>query len=156
MPRRKSSTKRKAVGDPRYNDYEVAKFVNLLMWNGKKSLSYSIFYDAMDIIKEKTNQEPLEVFKKALNNVKPKLEVRARRVGGANYQVPVEVPSFRSLALAIRWMVSSARKRKGKPMSGKLADEIMEAFKGEGPSIRKKVETHKMAESNRAFAHYRW
>lgn len=156
MPRRKRAKKREIEPDPKYNDYEVAKFVNKLMWDGKKSLAYKIFYTAMDIIKEKTNQDPLSVFKKALNNVKPKLEVRPRRVGGATYQIPMEVPPHRSLSLAIRWIVESARSRKGKPMALRLVDEILEAAKGEGPSVKKKEDTHKMAEANRAFAHYRW
>jgi small subunit ribosomal protein S7 len=156
MPRRKRAEKRKIEPDPKYNDYEVAKFVNKLMWEGKKSLAYKIFYKAMDIIKEKTKEDPLSVFKKALNNVKPRLEVRPRRVGGATYQIPMEVPPHRSLSLAIRWIVESARSRKGKPMAERLVDEILEAAKGEGPSVKKKEDTHKMAESNRAFAHYRW
>jgi len=156
MPRRKRAEKRIIEPDPRYNDYEVAKFVNKLMWDGKKTLAYKIFYTAMDIIKEKTNQDPLTVFKKALNNVKPRLEVRPRRIGGATYQIPMEVPPHRSLSLAIRWIVESARNRKGKPMALRLVDEILEAAKGEGPSVKKKEDTHKMAESNRAFAHYRW
>jgi small subunit ribosomal protein S7 len=156
MPRRKRAEKRKIEPDPKYNDYEVAKFVNKLMWDGKKSLAYKIFYKAMDIIKEKTKEDPLSVFKKALNNVKPRLEVRPRRVGGATYQIPMEVPPHRSLSLAIRWIVESARSRKGKPMAERLVDEILEAAKGEGPSVKKKEDTRKMAESNRAFAHYRW
>ncbi|MCM8766634.1 MAG: 30S ribosomal protein S7 [Candidatus Omnitrophica bacterium] len=156
MPRRKRAEKRIIEPDPKYNDYEVAKFINKLMWDGKKTVAYKIFYTAMDIIKEKTNQDPLTVFKKALNNVKPKLEVRPRRVGGATYQIPMEVPPHRSLSLAIRWIVESARSRKGKPMALRLVDEILEAAKGEGPSVKKKEDTHKMAESNRAFAHYRW
>ncbi|MCM8785218.1 MAG: 30S ribosomal protein S7 [Candidatus Omnitrophica bacterium] len=156
MPRRKRAEKREVETDPKYNDYEVAKFVNKLMWDGKKTIAYKIFYTAMDIIKEKTNQDPLSVFKKALNNVKPKLEVRPRRVGGATYQIPMEVPPHRSLSLAIRWIIESARNRKGKPMALRLVDEILEAAKGEGPSVKKKEDTHKMAESNRAFAHYRW
>jgi len=156
MPRRKRAEKRIVEPDPRYNDYEVAKFVNKLMWDGKKSLAYKIFYKAMDIIKERTKEDPLAVFKRALNNVKPKLEVRPRRVGGATYQIPMEVPPHRSLSLAIRWIVESARSRKGKPMAERLVDEILEAAKGEGPSVKKKEDTHKMAESNRAFAHYRW
>ncbi|MGC8976078.1 MAG: 30S ribosomal protein S7 [Candidatus Ratteibacteria bacterium] len=156
MPRRKRAEKREIKPDPKYNDYEVAKFVNKLMWDGKKSLAYKIFYTAMEKIKERTKNDPLSLFKKALNNVKPKLEVRPRRVGGATYQIPMEVPPNRSLSLAIRWIVESARARKGKPMAERLADEIIEAAKGEGPSVKKKEDTHKMAESNRAFAHYRW
>jgi small subunit ribosomal protein S7 len=156
MPRRKRAEKREIKPDPKYNDYEVAKFVNKIMWDGKKSLAYKIFYKAMDIIKEKTKEDPISIFKKALNNVKPRLEVRPRRVGGATYQIPIEVPPHRSLSLAIRWIVESARSRKGKPMAERLADEILEASRGEGPSVKKKEDTHKMAESNRAFAHYRW
>jgi small subunit ribosomal protein S7 len=156
MPRRKRAEKREIKPDPKYNDYEVAKFVNKIMWDGKKSLAYKIFYTAMDIIKEKTKEDPLSVFKKALNNVKPRLEVRPRRVGGATYQIPMEVPSHRSLSLAIRWIVESARSRKGKPMAERLAEELIEASQGQGASVKKKEDTHKMAESNRAFAHYRW
>ncbi len=156
MPRRKRVEKRKIEGDPKYNDYEVEKFINKLMWDGKKSLAYRIFYEAMDKIKEKTNQDPLMVFKKALNNVKPKLEVRPRRVGGATYQIPIEVPSHRSLSLAIRWIIGTARSKKGKSIVDKLVDEILEASRGEGASVKKRDDTHKMAESNRAFAHYRW
>lgn len=156
MPRRKRAEKREVKPDPKYNDYEVAKFVNKIMWDGKKTLAYRIFYQAMDIIKERTNQDPLSIFKKALNNVKPKLEVRPRRVGGATYQIPMEVPPHRSLSLAIRWIVESARARKGKPMAYRLAEELIEASQGQGPSVKKKEDTHKMAESNRAFAHYRW
>jgi small subunit ribosomal protein S7 len=156
MPRRKRAEKREIKPDPKYNDYEVAKFVNKIMWDGKKSLAYKIFYTAMDIIKEKTKEDPLSVFKKALNNVKPRLEVRPRRVGGATYQIPMEVPPHRSLSLAIRWIVESARSRKGKPMAERLAEELIEASQGQGASVKKKEDTHKMAEANRAFAHYRW
>ncbi len=156
MPRRKRAEKREIPGDPKYNDYEVAKFINKLMWDGKKSIAYKIFYTAMDIIKERTKEDPLVVFKKALNNVKPRLEVRPRRVGGATYQIPMEVPPHRSLSLTIRWIIESARARKGKPMALRLVDEILEAAQGQGPSVKKKEDTHKMAESNRAFAHYRW
>jgi small subunit ribosomal protein S7 len=156
MPRRKRAEKREIKPDPKYNDYEVAKFVNKIMWDGKKSLAYKIFYTAMDIIKEKTKEDPLSVFKKALNNVKPRLEVRPRRVGGATYQIPMEVPPHRSLSLAIRWIVESARSRKGKPMAERLAEELIEASQGQGASVKKKEDTQKMAEANRAFAHYRW
>jgi len=156
MPRRKKIIKRKKIGDPKYNDYEVNKFVHCLMYEGKKSLAYKIFYKSMDILKSKGNEDPLAIFKKALNNVKPKLEVRPRRVGGATYQIPIEVPTHRSLSLAIKWIISSARARKGKEMAERLVEEFLEAAKGEGPSVKKKEETHKMAESNRAFAHYRW
>jgi small subunit ribosomal protein S7 len=157
MPRRKRTGRSEEIsGDPKYNDYEVSTFINLLMWDGKKDLAYKMFYNSMDIIKSKTNEEPLSVFKKALSNVKPRVEVRARRVGGATYQIPVEVPSKRSLALAVRWMIKSARARKGKSMAERLVDEFIESAKGESPSVKKREDTHKMAESNRAFAHYRW
>jgi small subunit ribosomal protein S7 len=126
------------------------------MYDGKKSLAQRIFYDALDMIGEKTKEDPLSVFKKAMNNVKPKLEVRPRRVGGATYQVPVEVVPKRSTSLAIRWILASARARKGKPMVERLVDELLEASRNEGPSVKKREEMHKMAESNRAFAHYRW
>ena len=126
------------------------------MEDGKKSVTSQLFYDALDIIAERTKEDPMSVFKKALENVKPKLEVRPRRVGGATYQIPVEVPSRRSLALAIRWMIKSARARKGKGMAERLVDEFLDAAKGEGASVKKREDTHKMAESNRAFAHYRW
>ncbi|HOL21817.1 MAG TPA: 30S ribosomal protein S7 [bacterium] len=156
MPRRKRAGKRELKGDSKYNDPEVFAFINVLMKDGKKSVACRRFYDAMDIIAERTKEEPLSVFKKALNNVKPKLEVRPRRVGGATYQIPVEVPPRRSLALAIRWIIEAARSRKGKGIAEKLVDEFLEAAKGEGTSVKKKEDTHKMAESNRAFAHYRW
>ncbi len=156
MPRRKRAGKQRITGDPKYNDYEISKFVNLLMLDGKKNLAYTIFYESLDIIKEKTDQDPIAVFKKALGNVKPRVEVRARRVGGATYQIPVEVPAERSLALAIRWILSNVRARKGKSIAEKLVDEFMESAKGEGASVKKKEDTHKMAEANRAFAHYRW
>jgi len=156
MPRRKRVIRKKLIADPVYNDFEVAKFVNSLMKDGKKNLAYQIFYDALSVVNQRTKEEGLAIFKKALNEVKPKLEVRPRRVGGATYQIPMEVPPARSLALAIRWILESARARKGKPMAERLAEEFLEASRGEGPSIKKREETHKMAESNRAFAHYRW
>ncbi|MGI6595527.1 MAG: 30S ribosomal protein S7 [Candidatus Ratteibacteria bacterium] len=156
MPRRKRAEKRELKGDFKYNDLEVFAFINVLMEDGKKSVTSQLFYDALDIIAERTKEDPMSVFKKALENVKPKLEVRPRRVGGATYQIPVEVPSRRSLALAIRWMIKSARARKGKGMAERLVDEFLDAAKGEGASVKKREDTHKMAESNRAFAHYRW
>ena len=156
MPRRKRVIKKRIDEDPRYNDYEIEKFINKLMWDGKKDLAYRIFYDMMDQIKEKMNQDPLPVFKKALNNVKPKLEVRPRRIGEATYQIPIEVSPHRGLSLAIRWIVETARSKKGKSIVDRLVEEILEAYKGEGASIKKRDETHKMAEANRAFAHYRW
>ncbi|MCM8818618.1 MAG: 30S ribosomal protein S7 [Candidatus Omnitrophica bacterium] len=156
MPRRKRAEKKIVSPDPKYNDYEVAKFINKLMWDGKKTIAYKIFYTAMDIIKERTKEDPLVVFKRALNNVKPKLEVRPRRVGGATYQIPMEVPPHRSLSLAIRWIIESSRAKKGKPMVMRLVEEIIDASQNQGASVKKKEDTHKMAESNRAFAHYKW
>ena len=156
MPRRKVTHKKIMLPDPKYNDLEVARFITALMVDGKKSLAQRIMYSAFDLIQEKTKEEPISVFKKALGNVKPKLEVRPRRVGGATYQVPVEVVPKRSIALAIRWMLQSSRARKGKPMTERLVEEILEASRNEGPSVKKREEMHKMAESNRAFAHYRW
>jgi len=135
---------------------EVAKFINGIMRDGKKSTAMQIFYGALDMIHEKTGEDPLVVFKRGLTNVKPRLEVRPRRVGGATYQVPQEVPSKRSMALAIRWILAAARARKGKPMMERLVEELLEASRNEGASIKKREEMHKMAESNRAFAHYRW
>lgn len=156
MPRKGSVSKRKVPVDPRYGDLTVAKFINSLMYDGKKSKAEKIFYDSMDLIAEKTGKDPLEVFLAAMDNVKPGIEVRPRRVGGATYQVPMEVSSFRRQSLAIRWVLSSIRKREGKSMTEKLSAEIMEAAEGRGGSIKKREDTHKMADANRAFAHYRW
>lgn len=156
MPRRKYKSRNILLPDPKYNDLEVAKFINSLMVDGKKSLSQKIMYRCFELLSERTKEDPLTVFKRALNNVKPRLEVRPRRVGGATYQVPVEVAPKRSLALAIRWIIQSARARKGKPMYERLVEEIIDASKNEGASVKKREEMHKMAESNRAFAHYRW
>ncbi|HOJ31560.1 MAG TPA: 30S ribosomal protein S7 [bacterium] len=156
MPRRKYKPKEAISPDPKYHDFEVARFINSLMVDGKKTLAEKIMYKCFDLLSEKTKEDPLTVFKKALNNVKPRLEVRPRRVGGATYQVPVEVPPKRSLSLAIRWILQSSRARKGKPMCERLTEEIIDASKNEGASVKKREEMHKMAESNRAFAHYRW
>ncbi len=155
MPRKGRVTKRKITPDPRYNDLIVAKFVNCVMRKGKKSLAESIFYDSLDIINKSTKKDPLEVFKQALDNVKPVLEVKSKRIGGATYQVPVEVSSDRRTSLAMRWIINYAKARKGKSMEEKLAQEIIDAFKGEGTSVKKKEDVHKMAEANKAFAHYR-
>ena len=155
MPRKGRVTKRKITPDPRYNDLIVAKFVNCVMRRGKKSLAESIFYDSLDIINKSTKKDSLEVFKQALDNVKPVLEVKSKRIGGATYQVPVEVSSDRRTSLAMRWIINYAKARKGKSMEEKLAQEIIDAFKGEGTSVKKKEDVHKMAEANKAFAHYR-
>jgi small subunit ribosomal protein S7 len=154
--RRRRAEIREIDPDPRYNDVLVAKFINKVMRDGKKNVARKIVYGAFEIIQKKTGQDPLEVFKKAIENVKPVLEVRPRRVGGATYQVPVEVRPERSVSLAIRWIVQYARERKGRAMKYKLADELMAAARNEGASVKKKEDTHKMAEANKAFAHFRW
>ncbi|HDM10381.1 MAG: 30S ribosomal protein S7 [Deltaproteobacteria bacterium] len=156
MPRKRVVAKREVAPDPKYKSVLVSKFVNSLMKDGKKSVAQSILYDAFDIIKEKTKQEPLEVFQKAIENVKPIVEVKSRRVGGSTYQVPTEVRPSRSQALSIRWIISFARGRGEKTMAAKLAGELMDAANGRGASIKKREDTHRMAEANKAFAHYRW
>lgn len=156
MPRRGHVERREALPDPIYNSKVFTKLVNKVMWDGKKSLAEKICYRAFDIIREKTKKDPLDVFEEALKNVMPILEVRARRVGGANYQVPVEVRPERRLTLGIRWLVNYARERSGKSMEEKLAAEIMDAANGIGAAVKKREDTHKMAEANKAFAHYRW
>ena len=156
MPRKGPAPKKQAMPDPVYNNILVTRFVNRLMMRGKKSLAEKIFYRALDIIAERSGRQPLEVFEKAVNNVKPAVEVKPRRIGGATYQVPVEVRSERQVSLAIRWLIASARKRAGKNMQEKLATELLEAAQNTGASIKKKEDTYKMAEANKAFAHYRW
>ncbi|ABY94039.1 SSU ribosomal protein S7P [Thermoanaerobacter thermohydrosulfuricus] len=156
MPRKGHVERREVLPDPVYNSKKVSKLINKVMWDGKKSLAQKICYGAFDIIREKTGRDPLEVFEEALNNVMPVLEVRPRRVGGATYQVPVEVRPERRLSLGIRWLVEYARQRSGKSMMEKLAAEIMDAANNTGGSVKKKEDTHKMAEANKAFAHYRW
>lgn len=156
MPRRGAVPKREVLPDPVYKSKVLTKLINQVMLDGKKSVAESIVYGAMDIIKEKAGKDPLEVFDAAMKNVMPVLEVKARRVGGANYQVPVEVRHDRRQTLAIRWLTNFARARAGKSMKEKLAAEIMDASAGTGGSVKKKEDTHKMAEANKAFAHYRW
>ncbi len=157
MGRRKKTVERKVTPDPLFKDLVVAKFVNRLMEQGKKNLAETIFYGALDLIKERNlGKEPLDIFKRALDNIKPFVEVRSRRVGGATYQVPMEVRPDRRQALALRWMISYAEARKGRSMQAKLAEEIVDAFNGTGGAIRKKEDVHRMAEANKAFAHYRW
>jgi small subunit ribosomal protein S7 len=141
--------------DPRYSDTMVTRFVNNLMWDGKKSVAYGLFYDALDIVKSRTNEDELQVWKKALNNVMPQVEVRSRRIGGATFQIPTELPANRKTSIGIKWMVKYARARSGKGMAEKLAAEIIAASKGEGAAVKKREDTHKMAEANRAFAHFR-
>jgi len=156
MPRRKKVQKRELVPDPKYKSALVAKFVNNLMRDGKKSVAESIFYRAMDIIEKRTGNKGLDVFEKAVDNVKPIIEVRSRRVGGATYQVPVEIRSDRRLALSIRWLISFSKARSEKTMAERLALEFDQASKNQGAAIKKREDTHKMAEANKAFAHYRW
>lgn len=156
MPRKGSVPKRDVLPDPVYNSKTVTKFVNKVMLSGKKSVAQRVVYDAFEIIREKTGKDPLEVFETALRNVMPVLEVRARRVGGANYQVPVEVRPERRMTLGIRWLVNYARLRSEKTMDARLGAELMDAANNTGASIKKKEDTHKMAEANKAFAHYRW
>jgi len=156
VPRRGAVAKREVPPDPVYRSKVLTKLINQVMLDGKKSLAEAIVYGAMDIIREKTNKNPLEVFEQAMKNVMPVLEVKARRVGGANYQVPVEVRHDRRQTLGIRWLTKYARERAGRTMQEKLASEIMDAAANTGGSIKKKEDTHKMAEANKAFAHYRW
>jgi len=156
MPRKGPARKRQIAPDPVYNSELVARFINRLFTRGKKSVGEKIFYQALDLIEQKTGKKGLEVFEQAINNVMPIVEVRPRRVGGATYQVPVEVRSDRRLALAIRWIITFARKRPGNTMMEKLAGELMDAASGTGASVKKREDTHRMAEANKAFAHYRW
>jgi len=156
MPRRRDVPKRKIIPDPKYRDKLVTKFTNSLMLQGKKSTAEGILYGAFDIIGSRFKEDPLEVFRKALDNVKPKLEVKSRRVGGATYQVPVEVRPERRVALAMRWLVSYARARGEKTMRERLAAELVDAAQLRGNSVKEKEDTHKMADANKAFAHYRW
>jgi len=143
------------MGDPRYGDQMVTYFVNNLMYSGKKTVSYEIFYEAMDMVKEKTGEEELDVWKKALSNCTPQVEVRSRRVGGATFQIPTEIRGNRKMSIGMKWLISYARQRSGRGMAEKLASEIMAAAKNEGAAVKRKEEMHRMAESNRAFAHFR-
>ena len=154
--RKRQATKRDVLADPIYNSTVVTKLVNHIMQDGKKGTAQRIIYDAFDIVKEKTGEEAMVVFEKAMANIKPALEVKSRRVGGANYQVPVEVKADRAQALAFRWLAQYARLRNGHSMAENLANEIIDASNGVGASVKKKDDTHKMAEANKAFAHYRW
>ncbi len=154
--RRHRAVKRKILPDAIYRSTLVAKLINMVMLQGKKSLAERIVYSSLGTLKEKTGQDPLEVLKKALDNARPLLETKARRVGGATYQVPIEVRPERGVALAMRWFLDAARNRKGEPMIKKLSNEIMDAFNKSGTAIKKREDIHKMAEANRAFSHYRW
>ena len=154
--RKRRAVKRDVLADPMYNSKLVTKLTNRLMKDGKKGTAQTILYDAFDIVKEKTNTDPMEVFNKAMENIKPSLEVKSRRVGGANYQVPIEVKADRAQALSLRWLVQYARLRGGHSMAENLANEIIDASNGVGASVKKREDTHRMAEANKAFAHYRW
>jgi small subunit ribosomal protein S7 len=156
MPRKGFVARRLVSNDPIYASDLVTKFINCMMWDGKRATAQKIFYGAMDRIAQKTNDEPLKTFKKAVENVKPVLEVKTRRVGGANYQVPVEVNQLRRQSLAIRWLIGYARDRGGKTMTDRLAEELLDAAAGRGGAMKKKEDVHRMAEANKAFAHYRW
>ncbi len=154
---RKSKPKKRIIlPDPKFNDAQVTRFVNNMMYDGKKSIAYSIFYDAVQLVEERTSESGLEAWRKALNNVMPSVEVKSRRVGGANFQVPTEVRPERKIALGMKWLISYARKRGEKTMYEKLAGEIISASKGEGAAVKKKEDVHKMAEANKAFSHFRF
>ena len=156
MSRKKSQPKKNIVPDPKFNSTIIPKLINNIMYDGKRGIATKIVYDAIEKIKTKSKDEPINVFNEAINNIKPTVEVRSRRVGGATYQVPVEVKAKRSQALALRWIIDASRKRKDKNMSDKLFNEIFDAYQNRGSAIKKKEDTHKMAESNKAFAHFRW
>jgi len=156
MPRRREVPKREILPDPKYKDQTVAKFINIMMLDGKKSISEKIMYGAFDLIKERGKEDPVAIFNEALEHVSPGVEVKSRRVGGATYQVPVEVRPIRQLALAMRWLVDAARKRNEKSMTARLAGELMDAAEERGTAVKKREDTHKMAEANKAFSHYRF
>ena len=154
--RRRRAEKRQILPDPKYKSVTVSRFINIIMTRGKKAVAERIVYRSFDILAEKTGKGALEVFQKALDNSRPLLEVKPRRIGGATYQIPIEVRAERGMSITMRWIRNFARVKKGKPMEIKLADEILDAYKGEGSAIKKREDTHKMAEANKAFAHYRW
>ena len=156
MSRKKTAPKKISIIDPKYKSAIIPKLINSIMYDGKKTIAEKIIYEALNKIKTKSKDEPINIFNEAIKNIKPTVEVRSRRVGGATYQVPVEVKANRSQALAIRWLIDASRKRKDKKMSDKLFNEIYDAYQNKGSAIKKKEDTHKMAESNKAFAHYRW
>ncbi len=156
MSRRHMAEKREILPDPKFKDQVITKFINCLMYDGKKSVAEKIMYDTLDLLSQKTQKDHIEAFHEAVNNVKPHLEVRSRRIGGATYQVPVEVRGERSTALAIRWLITLSRKRSEKTMTERLSNEMIDACNNRGSSVKKKEDTHKMAEANKAFAHYRW
>ena len=156
MSRKKRAPKRIIYADPKYKSLILSKFINFVMYDGKKSVAEKLIYTALKQINNKTKEDPIKIFNEAINNIRPNLEVRSRRVGGATYQIPVEVKTNRSQALALKWLLEASRKRKNKTMSDKLFNELMDAYQKKGAAIKKREDTHKMAESNKAFAHYRW
>ncbi len=156
MPRRREVPKREILPDPLYNSQLVTKFVNVLMRDGKKTVAEQLLYDALEIIRERADEDPVKIFKKAVDNVKPAVEVKSRRVGGSTYQVPIEVRPSRRLALSMRWLIQSAQRRSEKTMDLRLANEFADAAQNRGAAIKKREDTHRMAEANKAFAHYRW
>ena len=156
MPRRTKALKRTIAPDAKYHSAELARFIHKVMLHGKKSTAERIVYGALDIIEKELKKNPRDVFEQALKNATPVVEVKPRRVGGATYQVPIDIRADRRLTLAMRWLLASARARKGKPMAERLAAELMDAFRGQGPTIKKREDTHRMAEANKAFVHYRW
>ena len=156
MSRKRKAPKKIAIIDPKYKSEIIHKLINSIMYDGKKTIAEKIVYDALNKIKNKSKEEPINVFNEAINNIRPTVEVRSRRVGGATYQVPVEVKAKRSQALALRWLIDASRKRKDKKMADKIFNEIFDAYQNRGSAIKKREDTHKMAESNKAFAHFRW
>ena len=154
--RRRRSEIRETIPDPLYNDLMVTRLINSIMWDGKKAVAQKVVYGAFDVIREKTGKEPLEVFKKAMDNIQPIVEVKPRRVGGATYQVPIEVTERRKASLGIRWLIKASRSKKGRPMKTRLSEEILAAYENTGNAVKKREDTHKMAEANRAFAHFKW
>ncbi len=156
MPRRKVVSRKKVQPDGKYNSEVISRFIGKIMLDGKKSTAEECMYETLNIIEKKLKKDPLEVFEKALENVKPLVEVRSRRIGGATYQIPVEVPAYRQMSLTMRWIISFARKRSEKTFAAKLAGELMDAYQNKGNSIKRKEDTHKMAEANKAFAHYKY
>lgn len=156
MSRRNKPAKRPVVPDPRFNSVHVSMFINRMMRGGKKSVAQRVFYEAMSLVESREKSDPMEVFERALKNVTPAVEVKPRRVGGSTYQVPIEVPADRAMSLSMRWLMQASQSRSGRSMAEKLASEVLDAAKGQGTAIKKREDTHKMAEANRAFAHYRW
>jgi len=156
MSRKKRAPRRIIYADPNYRSLILSKFINFVMYDGKKSAAEKIIYTALKLIKDKTKEDPIKIFNEAISNIRPNLEVRSRRVGGATYQIPVEVKTSRSQTLALKWLLEASRKRKNKTMSDKLFNELIDAYQKKGAAIKKREDTHKMAESNKAFAHYRW